>query len=190
MSSESYENKKTNILEAAYKIISQKGYANVTLREISKEANIALSQLNYYFVNKEGLFVDLFKFMSNKYIEKLDGYLIKTRSDVNIQSRINEFFIETFENDPGVFKILFDIVSMALWSDKLKGLIDTLFVDMTSVINKHMYNTDISDSSGQVTISSAKFMLSSELGVILLSIFSSDSKYQFDILPQLPPSNY
>jgi AcrR family transcriptional regulator len=43
------------IFNAAFKCISTKGYANVSLRDIANEAGVVLSQLNYY-KNKEGLF--------------------------------------------------------------------------------------------------------------------------------------
>jgi len=44
------------ILLAAYSCISTSGYANVSMRNIADEAGVVLSQLNYYYKNKEGLF--------------------------------------------------------------------------------------------------------------------------------------
>ena len=49
------------ILISAFECISTNGYANVSLRDIASEAGVALSQINYYFNNKEGLFVEVVK---------------------------------------------------------------------------------------------------------------------------------
>lgn len=61
-------NQSEKILLAAFKCISSKGYANVSLRDIADEAGVVLSQLNYYYKNKEGLFTEVVKMMIGKYL--------------------------------------------------------------------------------------------------------------------------
>jgi len=56
------------ILQTAYQCLSTRGYANVSMRDIADEAGVALSQLNYYYKNKEGLFTEVVKMMMNQYL--------------------------------------------------------------------------------------------------------------------------
>ncbi|MBS3973119.1 MAG: helix-turn-helix transcriptional regulator, partial [Erysipelotrichia bacterium] len=56
------------ILIAAFEVISSKGYANVSTRDIADKAGVVLSQLNYYFKNKEGLFKEVVRMMVDKYL--------------------------------------------------------------------------------------------------------------------------
>jgi len=63
------------ILNAAFECISSKGYANVSLRDIADEAGVVLSQLNYYYKNKEGLFTEVIKMMIRKYRQEVEYHL-------------------------------------------------------------------------------------------------------------------
>ena len=49
------------ILEAALNLISQNGYAQVSMRDIAQEAGVAISQISYHYKNKEGLFIALIR---------------------------------------------------------------------------------------------------------------------------------
>lgn len=47
---------KEKILQVAYRLFGQKGFDSVSIREISKEADVNVSAINYHFENKEKLF--------------------------------------------------------------------------------------------------------------------------------------
>ena len=47
---------KSAIIEAAGQLFAEKGFAGVTVREITKKADANLSALNYHFGSKEGLY--------------------------------------------------------------------------------------------------------------------------------------
>ena len=48
-------NQSKKILLTAFECISSKGYANTSMRDIADAAEVALSQLNYHYKNKEDL---------------------------------------------------------------------------------------------------------------------------------------
>ena len=50
------ENSHDKILDAAFRLLSKKGYANVSMRDIAAEAQVALGLLTYHFRTKENLF--------------------------------------------------------------------------------------------------------------------------------------
>ena len=47
---------KEKILQHAHKLFSDKGYNGVSIREISKSADVNVAAINYHFENKENLF--------------------------------------------------------------------------------------------------------------------------------------
>lgn len=49
------ENSRDKILDAAFRLLSKKGYANVSMRDIAAEAQVALGLLTYHFRTKENL---------------------------------------------------------------------------------------------------------------------------------------
>ena len=67
------------ILEAALNLISQNGYAQVSMRDIAQEAGVAISQISYHYKNKEGLFIALIRQLKESFVgdirEKMEGQL-------------------------------------------------------------------------------------------------------------------
>lgn len=61
------------ILSAAYNCIATQGCANTSLWDIAESAGVVLSQLNYYYKNKEGLFIEVIKMMINKYRAEVES---------------------------------------------------------------------------------------------------------------------
>ena len=58
--------KEENILFSAEKIFAEKGFAGTSIREISKEANVNVSMISYYFGSKEKLFERIFEYRMNE----------------------------------------------------------------------------------------------------------------------------
>ncbi|MBF8456255.1 TetR/AcrR family transcriptional regulator [Kaistella sp. G5-32] len=58
--------KEENILFNAEKLFAEKGFEGTSIREISKEANVNVSMISYYFGSKEKLFEKIFEFRMNE----------------------------------------------------------------------------------------------------------------------------
>ncbi len=58
---------KTKLLDAALEMLSEKSYANITIRELAARSGVNSAMVSYYFTNKEGLFVALLDRMSEKH---------------------------------------------------------------------------------------------------------------------------
>ena len=50
----------TMLLEAAKKVLRQKGYANLSTRDVAAAAGVPLSQIHYHFGSKQGMVLALF----------------------------------------------------------------------------------------------------------------------------------
>jgi AcrR family transcriptional regulator len=53
--------RKVQILEAGFKVLAQKGSANVTMDDVCKEAGLSKGWLVYYYKNKRMLFGAVFE---------------------------------------------------------------------------------------------------------------------------------
>ncbi|KPU45485.1 fatty acid metabolism regulator protein [Oxobacter pfennigii] len=131
-------NQAQKIISAAFKCISVKGYANVSLRDIADEAGVVLSQLNYYYKNKEGLFTEIIKRMAQQYLSEVEEILKKGQSEKERISSLIEYFQRLLRKNPELFKLLFDLTSMALWSASLKELLNDFFNKVANLIEKYI----------------------------------------------------
>ena len=131
-------NQAQKILNAAFKCISERGYANVSLRDIAEEAGVVLSQLNYYYKNKEGLFTEIIKKLAQQYLNEIEENLKKGKSEKERIAGLIRYFQEVLRKKPELFKLLFDLTSMALWSASLKELLNNLFKSVAGLIEKYI----------------------------------------------------
>lgn len=128
------------ILNAAFKCISSKGYANVSLRDIANEAGVVLSQLNYYYKNKEGLFTEVVKKLAEQYLNEIEDIFKKGIAEKKKLSCLVEYFQEMLRKKPELLKLLFDLISMSFWSASLKKILSNFFNDVTQLIEKYIDN--------------------------------------------------
>jgi AcrR family transcriptional regulator len=133
-------NQSEKILLAASKCISSSGYANVSLRDIADEAGVVLSQLNYYFKNKEGLFTEVIKMMMQEYLLEVENHLKGGTTAKEKVATLIKYFQEVLEEKPELFRLLYDFTSMALWSESFSNLLRNLFEDIAKLIEKHALN--------------------------------------------------
>ena len=74
------EDTSVKILNTAFECLSANGYANVSMRDIADKAGVALSQLAYYYKNKEKLFSEVINMMMDQYLSEIEATL-KTASN-------------------------------------------------------------------------------------------------------------
>jgi len=53
------QQRKEQLMDAAYALLEEKSYRTITIREIAERANMKSAMISYYFSNKEGLFTAL-----------------------------------------------------------------------------------------------------------------------------------
>jgi AcrR family transcriptional regulator len=64
----------TNIalLDAARKVLRQKGYSGFSTRVVAAQAGVPLSQINYHFGSKQGLILALFEYLDAQLLDRQD----------------------------------------------------------------------------------------------------------------------
>lgn len=84
------QSKREKILEVAEKLFGERGFKGVSVRDITSEAKVNVSAINYYFGSKKGLYLAVFKELwierakrQRKYLKrKLESYSTLTFQDL------------------------------------------------------------------------------------------------------------
>jgi AcrR family transcriptional regulator len=164
------------ILDAAFKCIATKGYANVSLRDIANEAGVVLSQLNYYYKNKEGLFTEVIKVMGKKYLLEFEQCLKGGETTQEKISIFIQFSKDMIRDKSELLRLLYDFISLALWSPSSKELLRDLLKDLSVIIENNIID-DVSfdDLVKEYNINSlARLILGTLLGTSLQVILEPD----------------
>ena len=130
--------KAQKILDAAYECLAAKGYAQVSLREIAQKAGVVLSQLNYYYGSKEGLFVAVVNMVTKKYVTRFEDYLKEGTTPQEKIASLKRFFQELLDKDPGLFRIFYDLTGLALWSPVFGDLLRKVFKELSQKIEEYI----------------------------------------------------
>lgn len=138
MSDEKRINQSEKILLTAFECISSKGYANTSMRDIADAAGVALSQLNYHYKNKEGLFIEVINLIIEKYLQATEYHITVGDSPKEKMSNLLLYFREMLEKNPKSFRVLYDFTSLALWSPTFGEKLKNLFNDTSDLIENNI----------------------------------------------------
>lgn len=174
-------NQSEKILLAAFKCIASKGYANVSLRDIADEAGVILSQLNYYYKNKDGLYTEVIKMMVQKYLLEIDKCLDMEKTPKERLKSLINYFREMLKYNPELFKLLYEFTGMAMWSTSFSGLLSNLFKEVSSMIEKYIVaNISLESLKGYSPKSLSRMILGSMFGIAIQVILDREG----DDLPE------
>lgn len=170
-------NQSEKILLAASKCISSKGYANVSLRDIADEAGVVLSQLNYYFKNKEGLFTEVVKMMIGKYLREIEESLKVEVSPKERVVSLIKYFRRLLKYNPELFKLLYDFTGLALWSPAFSSLLSDLFKDVSKMIEKYILNNlQMKELKGYSPKSLSRLILGAMFGTAIQVLLDNEEE--------------
>lgn len=114
--------RKIEIITAARKIFSQKGFKAATMEEIAFEAELSPGTLYLYFKNKEELHTILSIEILKHLADKIQNVV---RQDISVEKKIESFrdvFIDVYDYDSNILINLFHLQS----GETLKNLSDEI----------------------------------------------------------------
>jgi AcrR family transcriptional regulator len=165
------------ILLAAYSCISTSGYANVSMRNIADEAGVVLSQLNYYYKNKEGLFKEVVKMMIAKYLREIEESLKQQSSPQKRARGLINYFKNMLQHNPELFRLLYDFTGLAIWSPVFSSLLSELFKDLSDMIEKYLFNDlQIKELKGYSAKTLSRLILGSMFGTGIQVLLDQDEE--------------
>ncbi|HEY8486283.1 MAG TPA: helix-turn-helix domain-containing protein [Limnochordales bacterium] len=101
------------ILDAAYRCLARHGVAAVSMRQIAREAGVALSQLHYYFRSKEQLLIEVMRRTTEQHVRAMAQWLAQQPVERRIPGLVS-MMRQRLREDPGWFRLLFDGLALAL----------------------------------------------------------------------------
>ncbi|GFN36579.1 TetR/AcrR family transcriptional regulator [Tepidimicrobium xylanilyticum] len=165
------------ILLAASECISNRGYANVSMRDIANEAGVVLSQLNYYFNNKEGLFKEVVRMMIDKYLREIEEALKAEESPKERAKSLIKYFRKMLQYNPKFFKLLYDFSGLALWSPTFSHLLSDLYKDLSDMIEKYILNNSkLEKLKGYSSKSLSRLIIGSMFGTGIQALLDNDDE--------------
>lgn len=106
----------TSLLEAAKKVLHQKGYAGLSTREVASAAGVPLSQIHYHFGSKQGLVLALFEYLNEQLLDRQDALFHDSKLTVSQQwIKACDYFDDDIAS--GYVRVLQELIA-ASWADK------------------------------------------------------------------------
>jgi AcrR family transcriptional regulator len=172
------------ILQTAFQCLSTRGYANVSMRDIADKAGVVLSQLNYYFKNKEGLFTEVIKMMMHQYLHEVEGKLKSTANTKEKIASLVKYFNELIRKKPELLKLFIDFTAQSLWLPSFKEQLKNLFNELSEMIEKSLLGEmAINENLRKYSLKSeAKLVLGALYGTSIQIMLESDEDRAFDSL--------
>lgn len=127
-------NQSERILLTAFECLSSRGYANTSMRDIADSAKVALSQLNYHYRSKDGLFIEVINYTTDKYLHDIETNIMIGNTPKERMSNLLLYFSEMIEKNPRLFRLLYDFTSLALWKPDFDVVLRKLFEKTSQLI--------------------------------------------------------
>lgn len=102
------EMRRAQLIRAAYKVVSKKGYYNFTIKDIAKESGLSSGLVHYYFKDKQDLLLNLLKDINSNMKSYLNKELVLTQSP---QEKLLTYMDQAFslaEKEKEYFYVLID----------------------------------------------------------------------------------
>ena len=178
------EDAPVKILNTAFECLSAKGYANVSMRDIADEAGVALSQLAYYYKNKEKLFVEVIHMMMEQYISEIEATLKSSTDAKDKLTSLVRYFKELTRNNPKLLRLFIDFTAQSLWIPSFREQLNSLFNAVTEIIERNLSVATIANKSllGYSPKCIAKLVFGALYGTTVQIILRPDRDSAFESL--------
>ncbi len=166
------------ILDAAYRAIAARGWGAVTLREIAEESEVALSQLSYYFGNKDGLFAAVLERMQREYAENLAAKLRNATSFQERLERLIDYNRLLLKENADLYRNFLEFFNFAMASPEFKKQVTAFLAGIARAIEEQITQKQKSNQKLASFSSSAitHFILSASFGISLQHLLTPKNK--------------
>lgn len=112
--------RRTQLMRAAYKVVSRKGYYNFTIKDIGREAGLSTGLIHYYFKDKQDLLLTLLKEIN----KNLKTYLNRDLGrSTNPEEKLGIFIDQAFdlvEKEKDYFYVLIDFWTQINHNERMR----------------------------------------------------------------------
>jgi len=123
------QEKRENIIQAAYRVLAERGYDAASTKEIAREAGVAQGLIGYYFASKDMLFAEVFRRESERYCESLP--FIREQGEREVSAETIRAVLSVpksrAKDDPSWIKLRYELYALGMRNDAVSANIrDTL----------------------------------------------------------------
>lgn len=140
-------NKKTEaqrtILLSAGRLIADRGYANVSMRDIAKEADVSLGLLTYYFVTKDNLFTMLAARLVSSIFDDVKKDLEFDGNPKDKMNRIAVAFERVLREDNVRMKVLVEFMTQSLWNKSFRKQVARLYEEVARILREDILYEEV-----------------------------------------------
>jgi AcrR family transcriptional regulator len=119
--------KAQRIVDAMRASVAARGIAGSTFEHVAGEAGVSRGLLHYYFGTKERLLVEVVRSDTEHRVARLDQPLAAAGSAEDVIDVLVSSLLDTIENEPGVFALLFEVFSAGRRNDEIRREVADLF---------------------------------------------------------------
>jgi AcrR family transcriptional regulator len=132
---EEQQETRARIIDAAYKVLAEKGYDATTLREISREANAAPGLVHYYFGGKDLLLVEVLKVMSDRHTQAMADLPRRVAPDQFMEAALAQP-VTRISEEPEWYRLRYELFALGLHNPLLAPGVRDLLAAGRSAIGK------------------------------------------------------
>jgi AcrR family transcriptional regulator len=119
--------KAQRIIDAMRESVAARGIAGSTFEHVAASAGVSRGLLHYYFGTKERLLVEVVRRDTEIRVARLDEPLAAAGSVDDVLDVLVSSLIDTIENEPGVFALLFEVFSAGRRNPEIQREVGDLF---------------------------------------------------------------
>jgi AcrR family transcriptional regulator len=102
------EEKAEQILEAAYRCLTEQGYAATTISGVAERAGVSRGLLHYYFESKEDMLAQVVRRNAEPSIQLLGPLVLSSESPQQLAANISRAARGIMESNPALFTLVYE----------------------------------------------------------------------------------
>ncbi len=169
--------RKEQILDAALRVIIEKGYNNSRMDDIVATSKMSKGAIYWYYKSKKEVYLSLVNHWVHNYSAVLNHIVDADRPAADQLRALFQYFIDQYEKDPAVFKALLEFWSMAgrdpEFNDKLQKVYSEFVILISNIIQRGVDNDEFKDLD--VDITAMSIMVNIE-GIMWFTLFKLKNK--------------
>ncbi|HPB80971.1 MAG TPA: TetR/AcrR family transcriptional regulator [Spirochaetota bacterium] len=170
------DRRRDQLREAAYRVVSTKGYTTFTIRDIAKEANLSTGLVHYYFKNKEDLLLSLLSEMNKTLKRNTVDILSRIENPLEKLKTFMRLAFDQVSNEKEYYYVIIDFWAQANRNERMRKanirLFDSYHEMLTKILEEGAAEKIFSVSDMKYTVT---IIISLMQGFIIHYVIDSNS---------------
>ncbi len=138
--------KKTEITRAAIDLLSERGFAKCTLRDIAKGAGVSLGVLHYYFEDKEALIGECVRLYKDEFAASIAQGIVQGASGKSVRDNVIEAAAKTIRTEGARHRLWYDIRAQAFFDARLLETVTEVETSLIKLTEGLLLALDLGDT--------------------------------------------